>query len=97
MFLAKVALDIIAKAKKYGITFEHTPDFTGTTEEKTAEKVYGDSEMKEIKLKRTELEAELKALEEQTRKARKLLAEYKKLIGDDKVNTDDEVPDFKGE
>ena len=94
---SKTALDIIAKAKKYGITFEHTPDFTGTTEEKTAEKVYGDSEMKEIKLKRTELEAELKALEEQTRKARKLLAEYKKLIGDDKVNTDDEVPDFKGE
>ena len=68
-----------------------------TTEGKPAEKVYSDSEMEEIKAKRTELEAELKALDEQTRKARELLAEYNKLIGDDKINADDEAPDFKDE
>lgn len=94
--------EIVSKAKRYGITFEDAdelddPDSVGTTEGEPAEKVYSDSEMEEIKAKRTELEAELKALDEQTRKARELLAEYNKLIGDDKVNTDDEAPDFKDE
>lgn len=98
----KTALDIIAKVKKYGITFEDAdeldvPDSVGTTEGEPSEKVYSESEMEEIKAKRTELEAELKALDEQTRKARELLAEYNKLIGDDKENTDDEAPDFKDE
>ena len=94
--------EIVSKAKRYGITFEDAdelddPDSVGTTEGEPAEKVYSDSEMEEIKAKRTELEAELKALDEQTRKARELLAEYNKLIGDDKENTDDEAPDFKDE
>lgn len=85
--------EIISKVKKYGITFEGTERGT----EEPATKKYSESEMEEIKTKKTELEAEFKALEEQTRKAKELLAEYNKLIGDDKVNTDDEVPDFKDE
>ena len=92
--------EIVSKAKRYGITFEDAddPDSIGTTEGEPAEKVYSDSEMEKIKAKKTELEAKLKALDEQTRKARELLAEYNKLIGDDdKVNTDDEPPDFKDE
>lgn len=96
----KTALDIIAKVKKYGITFKSAEMIEGTevqTENPANEKVYSESEMEETKAKRTELEAKLKALDEQTIKARELLAEYNKLIGDDKVNTDDKAPDFKDE
>lgn len=95
--------EIVSKTKKYGITFKSAAELDEpdpvktTTEEKPDETVYSDSEMEEIKAKRTELKAELKALEEQTRKARELLAEYNKLIGDDKVNTDNEAQDFKDE
>ena len=97
------ALEIIAKAKKYGVTLEgavdlydHDADGT-TTEAKHDEKVYSNSEFEEIRAKKTELEAELKELDEQTKKARELLVKYNKLIGDDKLNTDDEAPDFKDE
>ena len=97
------ALEIIAKAKKYGVTLEgaidlddHDADGT-TTEVKHDEKVYSNSEFEEIRAKKTELEAEFKELDEQTKKARELLVKYNKLIGDDKLNTDDEAPDFKDE
>ena len=97
------ALEIIAKAKKYGVTLEgavdlydHDADGT-TTEAKHDEKVYSNSEFEEIRAKKTELEAELKELDEQTKKARELLVKYNKLISDDKLNTDDEAPDFKDE
>lgn len=97
------ALEIIAKAKKYGVTlvgaidlYDHDADGT-TTEAKHDEKVYSNSEFEEIRAKKTELEAELKELDEQTKKARELLVKYNKLIGDDKLNTDDEAPDFKDE
>ena len=97
------ALEIIAKAKKYGVTLEgavdlydHDADGT-TTEAKHDEKVYSNSEFEEIRAKKTELEAEFKELDEQTKKARELLVKYNKLIGDDKLNTDDEAPDFKDE
>ena len=97
------ALEIIAKAKKYGVTLEgavdlydHDADGT-TTEAKHDEKVYSNSEFEEIRAKKTELEAEFKELDEQTKKARELLVKYNKLISDDKLNTDDEAPDFKDE
>ena len=97
------ALEIIAKAKKYGVTLEgevdlydHDADGT-TTEAKHDEKVYSNSEFEEIRAKKTELEAKLKELDEQTKKTRELLVKYNKLIGDDKLNTDDEAPDFKDE
>ncbi len=99
----KSALEIITKAKKYGVTLEgaidlddHDADGT-TTEVKHDEKVYSNSEFEEIRAKKTELEAEFKELDEQTKKARELLVKYNKLIGDDKLNTDDEAPDFKDE
>ena len=99
----KSALEIITKAKKYGVTlvgaidlYDHDADGT-TTEAKHDEKVYSNSEFEEIRAKKTELEAELKELDEQTKKARELLVKYNKLIGDDKLNTDDEAPDFKDE
>ena len=97
------ALEIIAKAKKYGVIldgavdlYDHDADGT-TTEAKHDEKVYSNSEFEEIRAKKTELEAEFKELDEQTKKARELLVKYNKLIGDDKLNTDDEAPDFKDE
>ena len=94
------AEEIISKAKKYGITFEGAEaieEKERETEEPDYEKVHSGSEIKEIKKKKAELEAELKALEEQARQAKELLAKYNKLIGDDKVNADDETPDFKDE
>ena len=99
----KTALEIVAKAKEYGITLKDSPnleqpDSVGTTaERKPAKKVYSASEIEEIKARRTELEEELGKLEEKTKKARELLAEYNELIGDDKVKPYDETPDFKDE
>ena len=68
-----------------------------TTEEKNDEKDYSESKIEDMKTKKTELEAELKKLDEQIRKARELLTEYNKVIDGDKVNEDDKVPDFKDE
>lgn len=88
--------EIISKLEEHKL-LSKPPEVENETEESAYKKVYSESEMEEIREKKNELEAELKALEEQTRKAKELLAEYNKLIGDDKVNTDDETPDFKDE
>ena len=49
------------------------------------------SKLEEIRAKKAKLEEELESLEEQTRKAKNLLAEYNELLGEDKT------PDFKEE
>ena len=56
-----------------------------------------ESEIEDIRNKKSELEAKLKLLEEQVKQAKELLADYNKIIGDDKVNADDETLDFKDE
>lgn len=84
------------KRVKIGETDKDSP-VVEETKEQTSDKVYNKSEIEEIKVKKMELEAELKTLEEQAEKAKKLLAEYNKLIGDDKAKTDDEALDFKDE
>lgn len=91
--------EIISKLNEYGIEFPFYIEKKSekTTEEKTDKKGYSESEIEELREKKTKLGAEDKALDEQIRKAKELLAEYNKVIGDDKVNTDDETPDFKDE
>ena len=53
--------------------------------------------LKEMKTRRAQLEQQLAALEEQARQAKELLAEYDKIIGEGKTQTEDETPDFKDE
>lgn len=55
------------------------------------------SELEELRDEKAELDVQKKHIDDQIAQAKALSDEYDKLIGDDKLNIDDETPDFKGE
>lgn len=96
--------EIVAKLQEYGYMPNEEGKFVHTeqkvNEEKqveTEEKVYTTSELEEIRVKRDALEHQLAVLEEQTKQAKELLAEYDKIIDNGKTHTEDETPGFKDE
>ena len=88
--------EIISKLAEYGLTLKNEVELQTsesgnqeTTRQIHTESCYTKSEIEELRAQKTELEAQLGALKEETRKVRQLLNEYKKLNGDDKVYTDE--------
>jgi len=82
--LGKKSMDeIISKLEEYGI--------------KLAEKHESKSELEKLKDEKAKLDAEKRDIDAKTTQAKQLSEKYDKLIGNGKVNTNDETPDFKDE
>ena len=102
--------EVIEKLEQYGITLredenvekseekDETVSDQGAAQDKNeSNDRMSESELEVAKAKKNELQEDVRKLQEQTRQAEKLIAEYAKLIGDDKIKTDDELPDFNDE
>ena len=96
--------EIVSKLQEYDYVLDENGRFVITIQKKDEynqsinnERVYTPSELEQLKVNREKLEHQLAALEEQTKQAKELLAEYDKIIGDGKTHTEDETPDFKDE